>query len=72
MKRFTLTKKLVAQVRFYEQLYMISDTQGVRVYTGTDAAKAKEILAALNAYYVKRKPAKKGKRKPAKKGKRTR
>lgn len=45
---FTLEKKLVVQVRYYEHLYMVSDKHGTRVYTGTDEKLAKTVLGILN------------------------
>lgn len=53
-QRFTLSKKLVVQVKYYEQMFTISDSDGVRIYTGSDEKKAREILAALRGYYGKR------------------
>lgn len=48
-RRFILEKKLVAQVRYYEHMYLIRDKAGQRVYTGTDEKTAKSILRILNA-----------------------
>lgn len=53
--RFKIAKKMVVQVRYYEQMYFITDTSGIRVYTGNDEKKAREILAALNGYYARKK-----------------
>lgn len=46
-KAFTLEKKLVATVRYYETLYLVHDSKGERIYTGSEET-AKRILAALN------------------------
>lgn len=49
-----MEKKLVAQVRYYERLFVIFDSDGDRVFTGTDEKKAREILAALNGYFERK------------------
>lgn len=46
-KPFKLEKKLIASVRYYETLYLIHDTQGERVYTGSEES-ARKILKLLN------------------------
>lgn len=76
-KKFTIEKKMVAQVRYYERLFIIRDEDGERVYTGADEKKARQILAVLTSYRmqqeklkgktsVKRKP-KTRNRKPSRK-----
>lgn len=47
-KPFTLEKKLYAQVRFYETLYLVKDAKGERIYTGSEET-AKRIQRILNA-----------------------
>ncbi len=46
-KPFTIEKKLIAAVRYYETLYLIHDDKGERIYTGSEES-AKRILALLN------------------------
>lgn len=46
--KFTLEKKLIAQVRFYETLYLVRDDRGERIYTGSEET-ARKILKVLNA-----------------------
>ncbi len=46
-KPFTLEKKLYAQVRFYETLYLVKDAKGERIYTGSEET-AKRIQRVLN------------------------
>jgi hypothetical protein len=53
-KKFTLEKKMIAQVKFYETLYLIHDEHGQRIYTGSEES-AKKILTMLNSKKVKRK-----------------
>lgn len=57
--RFTLEKKMVAQVRYYETLYVIRDGQGERVYTGTDEKTAHHIQRLLNGCRAKKAPKRK-------------
>jgi hypothetical protein len=47
-KRFKLEKKLYVQVRYYENLYSITDSRGERIYMGRDEKTARIVLAALN------------------------
>jgi hypothetical protein len=51
--RFKLSKKLVAVVRYYETMYMISDQQGERIYTGNDEKTANAVLRILNGRAVR-------------------
>lgn len=46
--KFTIEKKLIAQVRFYETLYLVRDNRGERIYTGSEET-ARKILKVLNA-----------------------
>lgn len=46
--KFTIEKKMIAQVRFYETLYKIRDEKGEAIYTGSEEA-AKKILRILNS-----------------------
>lgn len=46
--KFTMEKKLYAQVRFYETLHLIRDAKGERIYTGS-AETARKVLRALNS-----------------------
>ena len=50
MKRpkFKLEKKFVAQVKFYEVLFKITDDKGEAIYVGSEES-AKKVLRALNA-----------------------
>lgn len=43
---FSVEKKLIAQVRFYEELYAIRDEKGETIFTGTKAM-ADKILKLL-------------------------
>lgn len=52
-----MVKKLVAQVRYYESFYIISDPDGVRVFTGVEEKVAKRVLAVLNGIRVRQKAA---------------
>lgn len=47
-KRFKLEKKLYVQVRYYENLYSITDSRGERIYLGRDEKIARTVLSALN------------------------
>jgi hypothetical protein len=47
-KRYRLDKKLYVQVRYYENLYSITDGRGERIYMGRDEKVARMVLAALN------------------------
>lgn len=47
-KRFKLEKKLYVQVRYYENLYSITDSRGERIYMGRDEKTARIVLSALN------------------------
>lgn len=53
-KKFTLEKKMIAQVRYYEKLYLVRDERGERIYTGSEET-AKKILRMLNTEKAKRK-----------------
>lgn len=46
-KRFTIEKKMVATVRYYETLYLVRDVKGERVFTGSEAL-ATRIARLLN------------------------
>lgn len=52
-QRFTIEKKLFAQVRFYETLYLVKDAKGERVYTGSEEM-ARKIHRVLNDSAVRR------------------
>ena len=70
--RFSMERKMVVQVRYYDYLYVIRDKSGERVYTGPDEKTAKLILKALNGYTFRRTRAKelaKRKKRKYKKGK---
>lgn len=58
--KFRLEKKLIAQVRFYETLYLVRDDRGERIYTGSEET-ARRILKALNAQGKRSIPKKKRK-----------
>jgi hypothetical protein len=45
-KVFSVEKKLVAQIRFYEELHVIKDENGETLFVGTEAM-TKRILKAL-------------------------
>lgn len=45
--KFTVEKKLIAQVRYYETLYLVRDEKGERIFTGSEAM-AKRVLRLLN------------------------
>lgn len=45
--KFTIEKKLIAQVRFYEELFKIYDQNGEQIFTGSERM-AKKILKMLN------------------------
>jgi hypothetical protein len=47
-KKYTLEKKLIAQVRFYETLYKIRDDKGETIFTGSEET-AKKILRLLKS-----------------------
>lgn len=47
-KPFTIEKKLVAQVKYYETFFMIRDERGHMIFTG-DEASATRILKLLEA-----------------------
>lgn len=53
-----MVKKMVAQVRYYETFYIITDPNGERVYTGSDAKVATRVLAVLNGVTVRQERAK--------------
>lgn len=46
-KPFTAEKKVFAQVRFFEELYIIKDQNGETLFTGTEEMRDK-ILKLLN------------------------
>lgn len=52
-KRFTIEKKLIVQVRYYEELYKIRDIKGEAVFVGSEAM-ARKFLKLLNGEPVKR------------------
>lgn len=52
-KKFTIEKKLVVQVRYYENMFIIRDGEGERVFTGSNEKEARKIKAILTAYYAK-------------------
>jgi len=41
-----IEKKLIAQVRYYEELHVVTDSRGERIYTGNKAT-AEKILRLL-------------------------
>ncbi len=45
-KFFTVEKKLIAQIRFFEELHVIRDERGETIFTGTEEM-AKRILKLL-------------------------
>lgn len=47
-KWYTLERKIIGQVRFYETLYLVRDNDGERIYTGSEES-AKRIQKLLNA-----------------------
>lgn len=53
-KGFTIEKKMIAQVRYYETLYKISDERGETIFTGSEEM-AKKLLKILRADALKRK-----------------
>lgn len=48
MKRFSLEKKLIAQVKYYEELFVITDLNGEKIFVGNEET-AKKYLKILNA-----------------------
>jgi hypothetical protein len=46
--KFRIEKKLIAQVRFYEELHCIRDQNGETIFAGTPEM-AQKILKMLNA-----------------------
>lgn len=46
-KRFQIERKLLAQVRYYEEVFIVRGSDGERVYTGTEET-AKRIQRLLN------------------------
>jgi hypothetical protein len=63
--KFTMEKKLVVQVRYYEHLFIIRDGEGERVFTGSDEKIARRVKAVLESYYGN--ASKKKRTKPARK-----
>lgn len=55
MKNFTIEKKMVVQIRYYEHMYLIHDRKGERIYAGTDEKTANTVLALLNRHYTSKK-----------------
>jgi DNA-binding transcriptional MerR regulator len=53
-RKFRLETKLVAMVRYYERMYLITDESGIRVFTGNDEKTAKLVLRTLNGYRSKK------------------
>lgn len=46
-KRFTLEKKLIVQVKYFEELWVIRDQYGEKIFLGTEET-AKKFLKILN------------------------
>lgn len=46
-RKFVVEKRLIAQVRFFEELHVIRDERGETIFTGSPAL-AKRILKLLN------------------------
>jgi len=46
--RFTVEKKTVVQIRYYETMYLIHDGNGERIFAGSEES-AKRVLKLLNA-----------------------
>jgi hypothetical protein len=46
--RFKMERKLIAQVRYYEELYVITDLNGEKIFVGNPET-AKKYLKILNA-----------------------
>lgn len=46
MKKYTQERKLIAQVRFYEELHVIKDENGETIFTGNKAL-ADKLLKIL-------------------------
>lgn len=65
MKRFTLEKKTIGVVRYYETMYIVRGPDGERLFTGGDEKVARHVARLLNGYHGRRscprktKPAKK-------------
>lgn len=53
--RFKLEKKLVVQVRYFENMYCLKDADGIRIFTTSDEKMARRVLTVLNAYEHQRK-----------------
>lgn len=47
-RKFSVEKKFVAQIRFYEELHVIKDEAGETLFVGTEEM-TKRILKALKA-----------------------
>lgn len=50
---------MVVQVRYYEVMYLITDKNGIRVYTGNDEKVANSVLSTLNGYQARKRMNKK-------------
>ncbi len=56
-KKFVIEKKMIAQIRFYETLYVIKDNRGETIFTGSEEM-AKRLIRMLGKDGSKRKLAK--------------
>jgi len=54
MSKFTIEKKMYAQVRYFETLYKIKDADGEVIFTGSEEM-AKKLLKILGTQKPKRK-----------------
>ncbi len=52
-KQFSLEKKMIAQVRYYETLYAIRDEKGETIFTGSEEL-ANKLLKILKREAVKK------------------
>jgi hypothetical protein len=52
-KKYLIEKKLIAQVRFYEELYVIKDEKGETIFTGREET-AKKIQKLLEQQAIRR------------------
>lgn len=60
VKRFTMKKKSVAVVRYYEDMWVIRGGNGERIFTANDEEIANRVLKKLNAETAtKRRPKRK-------------
>jgi hypothetical protein len=52
--KFTVEKKLIVKVRYYEHLFFIRDSEGETLFAGVDEERAREVCILLNAYHHKK------------------